>query len=336
MRYRFKISGLDCANCAFKIEKKLKEDKNIKNASINFSKLSLMVESNMNEDVKRYVSKIVKEIEPEVNLYDIDEHINNKQKVLKDVIRLSIGIVVSLLGMFIFEGNISKVLIILGYFLLLFRTLFSAVKLLLKSKTINENLLVSISCIGAYLTDNIHEGLMVIILYEVGKLLEELAVNNSRKSISDLMDIRPLYANLKMDNEYIKVSPETIKINDVIVIKKGEKVPLDGIVVKGSTKLNTANLTGESKLRRVSVNDQVLSGSINQGDIIEIKVTSIYEDSTVSRILDLVESASDRKAKTETFVSKASKIYTPVVLILSILVVIFLPLLFKVKITDAI
>lgn len=336
MRYRFKLSGLDCANCALKIEEKLKEDKNIKNAIINFSKLSLMVESNMNKDVKSYVSKIVKEIEPEVNLYDIDEYINDKQKVLKDVIRLSIGIVISLLGMFIFEGNISKVLIILGYFLLLFRTLLSAVKLLLKSKTINENLLVSISCIGAYLTDNIHEGLMVIILYEVGKLLEELAVNNSRKSISDLMDIRPLYANLKTDNEDIKVSPENIKINDVIVIKKGEKVPLDGIVVKGSTKLNTANLTGESKLRSVSVNDLVLSGSINQGDIIEIKVTSIYEDSTVSKILDLVESATDRKAKTETFVSKASKIYTPVVLILAILIVIFSPLLFKVKIADAI
>ena len=336
MRYRFKLSGLDCANCALKIEEKLKEDKNIKNSSINFSKLSLMVESNMNKDVKNYVSKIVKEIEPKVNLYDIDEHINDKPKVLKDVIRLSMGIVVSLLGMFVFKDNISKVLIIMGYFLLLFRTVSNAVKLLLKSKTTNENLLVTISCIGAYLTGNIHEGLMVIILYEIGKILEELAVNNSRKAISDLMDIKPLYANLKTDNEDVIVSPESIKINDVIVVKQGEKVPLDGIVVKGNTKLKTATLTGESKLKSVSINDHILSGSINEGNIIELKVTSVYEDSTVSRILNLVESATDRKAKTETFVSKVSKIYTPVVLILSVFVIILCPVIFNIRLKEAI
>lgn len=177
---------------------------------------------------------------------------------------------------------------------------------------------------------------MVIILYEIGKILEELAVNNSRKSISNLMDIKPEYANLKTDKEDVKVSPETVKIGDIIVIKQGEKVPLDGIIIKGSAKLNTAALTGESKLRKVLVNDEVLSGSVNESGLIELKVTNLYNDSTVSRILELVESAGDRKAKTETFVAKAAKIYTPVVLVLAVMVALFLPILFNVSVSTAI
>lgn len=167
---------------------------------------------------------------------------------------------------------------------------------------------------------------MVIILYEIGKILEELAVNNSRKSISALMDIKPSYANLKKDDEIVTILPENVNIGDIIVIKKGEKVPLDGIVLKGSSLLDTSALTGESKLRKVEVNDNVLSGSINHGELIEVKVTSKYEDSTVSRILELTKNASDRKAKTETFVSKAARIYTPIILVLALLIAIILPL----------
>lgn len=336
MRYKFKLSGLDCANCAIKIEEKLKLDNNIKDANLNFSKLSLMIETDMSEDVKSYILKIIKETEPNVNLYDTDELVDDKKRILRHTIKLFLGIIISLLGMFIFKGNISKALIIIGYIILLYRTFSNAIKLLFKSKTINENLLVTISCVGAYLTGNIHEGLMVIILYEIGKILEELAVNNSRKSISDLMDIKPLYANLKTSKEDVKVSPESIKINDVIVIKQGEKVPLDGIVIKGNAKLNTSSLTGESKLRKVSINDEVLSGSINESGLLELRVTKLYKDSTASKILDLVESATDRKAKTETFVAKASKVYTPLVLILSALVIVLWPLIFNVKLTDAI
>lgn len=177
---------------------------------------------------------------------------------------------------------------------------------------------------------------MVIILYETGKILEELAVNNSRKEVRNLMDIKPEYANLKIDKEDVKVSPETVKIGDIIVIKQGEKVLLDGIIIKGSAKLNTVALTGESKLREVTINDEVLSGSVNESGLIELKVTNLYNDSTVSRILELVESAGDRKAKTETFVAKAAKIYTPVVLVLAVMVALFLPILFNVSISTAI
>lgn len=336
MKCKYKLNNLDCANCANKIEQTLKKDKNINDASVNFTKLTVMVDTNMEKGVKTYVSNIVKGIEPDVDVLDLNENATTKKSVLFHTLRLVIGIIASLFGVFVFKGNISKVLIIIGYVVLLLRTFTNAVKLLFKSKTINENLLVTISCVGAYLTNNIHEGLMVIILYEIGKILEELAVNNSRKSISNLMDIKPEYANLKTDKEDVKVSPETVKIGDIIIIKQGEKVPLDGIIIKGSAKLNTAALTGESKLREVTINDEVLSGSVNESGLIELKVTNLYNDSTVSRILELVESVGDRKAKTETFVAKAAKIYTPVVLVLAGMVALFLPILFNVSVSTAI
>lgn len=336
MKHRYNISNLDCANCANKIECALNKDKKINKAVVNFSKLSVMVDTNIDKDVKKYVQKIIDKTEPGVILLDKNESFDIKKKVLKDVLRLVIGIILALLGVYLFKGTVSSILIILGYVVLLFRTASNALKLIIKSKTIDENLLVTISCVGAYLTNNISEGLMVIVLYEIGKILEEVAVNRSRKSISDLMDIKPEYANLKTKEDTVKVSPEEVKKGDVILIKKGEKVPLDGIIIEGDAKLNTASLTGESTLRKVSVNDEVLSGCVNVDGTFLLKVTSLYDDSTVAKILNLAESASDRKAKTETFVSKAAKIYTPVVLVLAVLIGLFLPLLFNVSFNDAI
>lgn len=336
MKYKFKLNNLDCANCAAKIEDKLNKDERIITANVNFSKLMLTVETNYEKNVKKIVTEIVKSIEPETNVLDLNENAETNDKLKLHVARLVLGIILSLIGMFLFKDSLSNVFIILGYLVLLYRTFTNAIKLLFKARTINENLLVTISCAGAYLTNNIHEGLMVIILYEIGKILEEVAVNNSRKSISDLMDIKPDYANLVKDDEITKVSPENVKIGDVIVVKQGEKVALDGIVIKGEASLNTAALTGESKLRKIKKDDEVLSGSINEKGLIEIKVTSTYENSTVAKILELTENASDRKAKTETFVARAAKIYTPVVLLLAVLIALLLPLLFKVKFDVAI
>ncbi len=335
MKYKYKLSNLDCANCANKIEHKLNEDNNIVSASVNFSKLTVTLETNMKSGVKEYVTNIVKKIEPTVNILELNENTETKNKTIFDISRLVIGSIFSLLGMFVFKGSFSQILIIFGYLILLLRTINNAVKLLIRSKTINENLLVTISCIGAYFTNNVSEGLMVIILYEIGKILEGVAINNSRKSISELMDIRPEYANLKKEKDYIKVNPEEVKIGDIIVIKQGEKVPLDGIVVKGSAKLNVSALTGESKLKEVNIKNKVLSGSVNTSGLIELKVTNLYSDSTVSKILDLVETATDRKAKTETFVAKAAKVYTPVVLILAIFTALVLPL-FNVSFSESI
>lgn len=332
MKYRFKLNGLDCPNCASKIEVKLNNDKNIRNASVNFSKLTVSLETDLKSDVKKYVSDIVKSIEPDVIVLDIKEEVKNNN-FKYNIFRLLLGIVLLILGM-IFKGNVSSILIILSYIILLSRTFVTAIKLLFK-KILDENFLVTISCIGAYFTNNIHEGAMVIILYEIGKVLEQIAVNRSRRSISDLMDIKADEANLKVDGEIKVVNPESVNIGDIIVVKSGEKIPLDGVIVKGSSKLNTSALTGESKLKSVDVGDTVLSGEVNMGDIFEMKVSCLYENSTVSRILELVENATDRKAKTETFVSKAAKVYTPVILILSILTAFILPL-FGLSMSDAI
>lgn len=333
MKYKYKLSSLDCAGCALNIEKKLNENSDIKNASVNFSKLLITVETD-SKNPKKLVSSIVDMVEPDSKVLNLNEVVENKSKLKFHVARLILGILFSIIGIFVFKGKLGKIFIILGYAILLYRTFTNAVKLLIKSKTINENLLVTISCVGAYFTNNIHEGLMVIILYEIGKILEEVAVNNSRKSISSLMDIKPEYANLKVGKKIEKVDPNLVNIDDIIIVKKGEKLPLDGIIVKGSASLDTAALTGESKLRIVKEGDAVLSGSINMEGLIEVKVTSAYENSTVSKILELTENASDRKAKTENFVGAAAKIYTPIIIILAILIVLILPL-FKVSFNDA-
>lgn len=336
MKYIYKLNNLDCPRCANKIECKLNEHKDITKATLNFNKLELTIETNKKDNIKNLVSSIIKNIEPEVKVLDIKENINNSKTIKLKILRLSLGIIISLLGIFLFKNTLSTICIILGYIILLSKTATTAIKLLFKSFTINENLLVTISCIGAYFTNNINEGLMVIALYEIGKLLEFVAINNSRKSISELMDIKPEYANIKVNNNITKVSPEKVKIGDVIIILEGEKIPLDGTIISGSAKLNMSALTGESKLKEVNTNDQVLSGSINTSGLLEIKVTNTYENSTVSKILSLTETATDRKAKTETFVAKASKIYTPLVLILATTVAITFPLIFKISFSESI
>lgn len=322
-RYKYSLSGLDCANCARKIEEKLASNKKYQNVSVNFSTLRLSFETDI-ENPYNEVCKIIKSVEPEVFVMNNDlKYTNNK--VMINIARLLIGIGFALIGFSnVFPTIVSEMLIIVSYAILLFRTIENAYKLLVKNKTINENLLITISCIGAYLVNEHMEGLMVIILYEIGKILEEKAVNNSRKSISDLMNIKPVYANLENGK---KVEPNSIKIGDIILVKIGEKIPLDGIVVEGCANLDISSLTGESKLVSIKPNDKVLSGSINTDGIIKIKVDSDYENSTVNRILNLVENATDKKAKTETFVNKASKIYTPIVLVLAILVGLFLPII---------
>lgn len=336
MKYIYKLNNLDCPRCANKIECKLNEHKDITSAKVNFSKLELTIITNKQTDIKTLVSTIIKDIEPNIKVLDIKENIDNSNTIKLKILRLSLGIIISLLGIFLFKNTISKILIIIGYIILLSKTAITAIRLLFKSFTINENLLVTISCIGAYFTNNINEGLMVIALYEIGKLLEYIAVNNSRKSITELMDIKPEYANIKVNDRITKVNPEEVKIGDTIIILEGEKVPLDGIVLSGNAKLNMQALTGESKLKEVNINDTVLSGSINVKGLLELKVTNTYQSSTVSKILALTETATDRKAKVETFVSKVSKIYTPLVLVLAILIALTFPILFNISFDESI
>ncbi len=327
------LENLDCANCANKIQDKLSKKEGLKDVNVNFSKLKLTYYT---ENVsKEEVEKIILSLEPEVVMKEIADYNTKKEesansKIKLEILRLIVGIILAVIGLLLNIPEILKeVFIISAYLTLLYRTIKNACTLLVRSKSIDESFLITVSCIGAYLVGERFEGLMVIILYEIGKILEDKAVNKTRKSIADLMNIKPEYANIKNGENINKVSPEEVKVGDIIIVKQGEKIPLDGVIIKGKTSLNTASLTGESKLTKVKETDNVLSGSINTDGIIEIKVTERYENSTVSRILELVENASDKKAKTETFVNRAAKIYTPIVIILAILVAVFLPILSK-------
>ncbi len=318
-KYKYRLNNLDCANCANKIEGRLKKENNLSDVVVNFSSLTLSFMSN--DDIKiEDVSDIVTKIEPEVVVTKIDEEVRETKKNY-NLIRLIIGVIIALLGLYVNFNNeiINKILIIASYVILLYRTFKVAVKMLIKSHTINENALITISAIGAYFVDKQMEGLMVIILYEIGKILEEKAVNNSRNSIKDLMNIKQDFANKVVGDKTKVINVEDVKINDILIIKKGEKIPVDGIVIEGETKLNLFSLTGESDLVNKKEKDEVLSGSINEEKVIKIKATKLFNDSTVSKILSLIEDATDKKSKTETFVAKMAKYYTPIVLIISVI-----------------
>ena len=318
-KYKYRLNNLDCANCANKIEERLKKENNLSDVVVNFSSLTLSFMSN--DDIKiEDISDIVTKIEPEVVVTKIDEEVKENKKNY-NLIRLIIGVIIALFGLYVNFNNeiINKILIIASYVILLYRTFKVAVKMLIKSHTINENALITISAIGAYFVDKQMEGLMVIILYEIGKILEEKAVNNSRNSIKDLMNIKQDFANKVVGDKTKVINVEDVKINDILIIKKGEKIPVDGIVIEGETKLNLFSLTGESDLVNKKENDEVLSGSINEGKVIKIKATKLFNDSTVSKILSLIEDATDKKSKTETFVAKMAKYYTPIVLIISVI-----------------
>lgn len=318
-KYKYRLNNLDCANCANKIEERLKKENNLSDVVVNFSSLILSFMSN--DDIKiEDISNIVTKIEPEVVVTKIDEEAKETKKNY-NLIRLIIGVIIALLGLYVNFNNeiINKILIIASYVILLYRTFKVAFKMLIKSHTINENALITISAIGAYFVDKQMEGLMVIILYEIGKILEEKAVNNSRNSIKDLMNIKQDFANKVVGDKTKVINVEDVKINDILIIKKGEKIPVDGIVIEGETKLNLFSLTGESDLVNKKENDEVLSGSINEEKVIKIKATKLFNDSTVSKILSLIEDATDKKSKTETFVAKMAKYYTPIVLIISVI-----------------
>ncbi len=332
-KYRYNINNLDCANCAREIEETLNERSDFKNASVNFSTCKVSYESEKSFTLEE-LNKIIKEVEPDAYLTE------NKVDNVKKEFHLSIFLIAIIISAFTYffdlPRNVKLALYIISYALLLYRPVINALKLLLKKNGINENALISISCIGAFLLGEVMEGVMVISLYTIGKLLEEKAINKSRKSINDLLNIKEPYANLKTGKTFKKIPVEEVKIDDVIVVKKGEKIPVDGVVVKGSSLLDMTALTGESNLVQKNVGDEVLSGSINSKDIIEIKAISEFKDSTVSKIIELLETATDKKSKTETTITKISKIYTPLVIGLALLIAVFLPAVSNTSLTTSI
>lgn len=326
--YKYTLDGLDCAACAKKVEDEIANTEGYEDVVVNFSTLKLTFKTNK-PNPKKEITKLVQKLEPDVEvLEDGEENHDKEEHNGNDIARIVVGIAIYLIAIIgKFNTTVTSVLTIIAFAILLYKTAKKGFKQLFKNKVLDENMLIVVSAIGAYLVGKNSEGLMVITLYEIGKILESKAVNKTRKSISNLMNIKPEYANLKQGEEWKQVTPDKVKIGDVILVKTGEKIPLDGIVIKGNAQIDNSALTGESKLLEVAENSKVLSGSINTNGLIEVKVEQTYENSTVSQILNLVENATDKKAKTETFVSKAAKIYTPVVMGLALLVAIFMPLI---------
>lgn len=248
-----------------------------------------------------------------------------------------IGIIVFFMAYLIsdIKFNLKIGMYIVSYTLIGFDIFKKAIKHLFKKDMFDENLLMTIATIGALCINEYIEGIVVLLLYKIGEYLQDKAVDTSKEKIKEAIDIRAKYANVIKLGKIEKVDPKTLKIDDIVVVKNGEKIPTDGIIVNGSSRLDTSSLTGESIPKNVDENDEVLSGMINLGDVIEVKVTKAFEDSTASKILDLIENARESKSKTENFITKFSKIYTPTVIVIAILIAMSFPSIFGISFADS-
>ena len=331
------IEGLDCPNCAAKVERKINTLEGIKEATVDFLGKKIVVladeisENELVELIQTEVDKIedgVKVFVPKVQAGESSSEEEDTGKIKK---KLLIGGVLFVLGIFVPKTLfIPKLAVFLvSYLVIGGDVLLSAFKNILNGQVFDENFLMAIATVGAFAIGEYPEGVAVMLFYQLGELLQGIAVNNSRKSIVSLMDIRPDYANIKVGEGIKKVSPEEIKVGEIIVVKPGEKVPLDGKIVKGASTFDTSALTGESLPREAKAGDDVLSGFINKNGLIEIQVAKVFSESTVSKILYLMENAGSKKSKTENFITKFARYYTPAVVITALIVAIFPPLLIQ-------
>ncbi|MDZ4993080.1 cadmium-translocating P-type ATPase [Clostridium perfringens] len=360
---KFYLDGLNCANCAGKIEDKINKLSDVDEAVLNFSTKLLLItpkEGISEKELEEKVEKIVLGLEPDVKVLKESEkskmkssnhgdccggddehgHVhghshshgsikgNNFGIDKKDLIRLGAALTLFIIGMIV---NLDKIyeFIIFGaaYIIAGGEVLLKAFKNILKGQVFDENFLMSIATIGAFAIGEFPEGVAVMLFYEVGEMFQDYAVNKSRKSISDLMNIRPDFANLiNLNGEEQKVSPESVSVGSIIVVRAGEKIPLDGTVLSGEATLDVSALTGESLPKEVEKNDEVLAGSINKSGLLKIKVTKSFGESTVSKILDLVENAGNKKSPTEKFITKFARYYTPVVVFLALALAFIPPL----------
>ncbi len=372
MEIKLVLNGLDCANCANKIEDKVNKINGVKEATVNFSTTVLTAEikeENLKSEIINEIKSIVKKLEPHVKVeekidnkeiknktkactssccskdndhhegskdkihehsHEKEESSNGKIEILKDNWLLIVGAIIYAIALLYNENNkISIILFVASYLAIGGEVILTAIKNILRGEVFDENFLMSIATIGAFFIGEYPEAVAVMLFYQIGEVFQGYAVNKSRKSISSLMNIRADYANVLRNGSEFKVSPEEVNLEEIIVIKPGERVPLDGTVIEGTSFLDTSALTGESVPREVKTGDEILSGAINDNGVLKVKVNKEYGESTVARILELVENASNKKAPTEKFITKFSKVYTPIVVFIAIIVAIVPPLLIK-------
>ena len=328
MKQTYLLQGLNCPNCAARIEADVKKLPSVGNVSLNLMQQTLTMEAE--QDLLKQVETIVHTYEPDVKVLTGDSHSHTHQHPESKGMLLRMGVGTAVFAAALLLGSISQslrlVLLIVAYIILGADVVLSAVKNILKGHVFDENFLMSLSSIGAFFIGEHPEGVAVMLFYQVGEFFQDLAVQRSRTSISDLMDIRPDTATVRRGGKLLEVSPESVRVGELIVVRPGEKIPLDGTVVDGESMLDTRALTGESVPRKVSVFDPVLSGCINESGVLTVQVTKSYSESTVAKIIDLVENASGRKAPTENFITKFARYYTPAVVIVAALLGILPPL----------
>jgi len=361
MELKLILNGLGCANCANKIENKVDLLPEVKEAVVNFSNSMLIItlneEINPDEIIEK-VKKIVKTFEPDVvvekynkpginknksvcssdcckdghedNKHSHDHHSHEDGRGLKPKIILGVGILLYVIGLILGEeNNYGIILFLISYVLVGGKVVLTACKNILRGEIFDENFLMSIATIGAFAIGEYPEAVAVMVFYEIGEMFQDYAVDKSKKSISSLMDIRAEFATLLIDNEEKIITPEEVNVNDIILIKPGERVPLDGVIINGRTTLDSSALTGESLPRTVEENEEILAGSINLTGVIQVKVTKNFGESTVARILELVQNAGSKKAPTEKFITKFARYYTPVVVFSALALAVIPPLLIK-------
>ena len=338
------LKGLDCPNCSAKIEKEVGELDGVTSSTVNLMNQTLTVQAGTSvaASLLDTVTTIVHSHEPDVEVSE--KQLEATAPVKKDektavyndedkkrTIRLAVGAVVYAIGMaltvFAKLPTLAELaFLIVAYVILGWDVVWQAVKNITRGQVFDEHFLMSVSTIGAFAIGEYPEAVAVMLFYQVGEFFQSLAVKRSRKSISDLMDIRPDSATVKRNGVLQVVSPESVAVGEIIVVKPGEKIPLDGIVVDGESMLDTKALTGESVPRSIRKGDEALSGCINQSGLLTLKVTKSFGESTVSKITDLVENASARKAPTENFITTFARYYTPVVVGMAAVLAIIPPL----------
>ena len=326
MPKKLKIKGLDCASCACEIEEALKKE-GFKTAQMNFATGELLVEG----DVEK-VKSIVKRVKPGAEIVDRGEEQDHEHDDSRGMLYLIIlSLVLFVVGVLMryyygYDNMLVFTVFLASYLPVGWKVLKSAVVNSIHGNIFDENFLITVATIGAFLIREYPEATAVMLFYTTGEFLQDQAVNRSRHSIKSLLSLKAEYANLKIDGKIMRVKPEELKVGDTIIIKPGEKIPVDGVIVEGASTVDTSALTGESVPRDVEKGSEVLSGMVNLNGLLTVKVTKKLEESTVSKILELVENASTRKAKTEKFITRFSRYYTPIVVGLAFLVALVPPL----------
>jgi Zn2+/Cd2+-exporting ATPase len=332
-----KLEGLDCANCAMKIEKGVSTLEGVDACSVNFATLTMTITTSeeQKESVIESAKDKIRKLEPHINpVSKMDSKLGQEKQqrmnadTKKLIIKLGIGTALLILAQLLDVPMLYQLIIFIAAYLIAGAdVVLKAIRNIFRGQVFDENFLMGVATIGAFIIGEYPEAVAVMLFYQLGELFQSIAVNRSRNSISKLMDIRPDYANLKNGDKTEQVSPEKIQIGDIIIVKPGERVPLDGIVKSGFSSVDTSALTGESLPREIFEGDEVLSGFINVQGLLEIEVTKEFNESTVSKILELVQNATNKKAPTENFITKFAKIYTPIVVITAAIIAIIPPII---------